>query len=196
VTPHTHGKGDSSGHQTGGARHVAVVGRHVAVAGAATAPVPATLPRWRHLQGLAFPGRGEAQPPRGARRARGGAARALDAGARDGGAAAGAEARGLGALPPRSCARHRLERRLRRRGGRRARVLRRGEARQAAPPLARRLRRAVPGPRRARLLRHPPRPRPRAWLRLGHGVRRRRRGLRGGQLGQRARRWPNGSTEE
>jgi hypothetical protein len=79
-------------------------GRHVAVAGAAAAPAPipaAESPRRRQVRhpGFAFSLRGEAEPPRGAHRARGGAARALDAGARDGGATAAAEGRGLGALP-------------------------------------------------------------------------------------------------
>jgi hypothetical protein len=89
--------------------------------------------------------------------ARGEATRSLDAGALDSGAATAAEARGLGTLPPRPRARHRLERRLRHGGRRHALVLCRGEPRQAAPPVGRRVRHPVPGPRRARLRRHPPR---------------------------------------
>jgi hypothetical protein len=145
-----------SGDPDGGGRHVAVAGGAAAAAPISAAQSPC---RRRQLRRPGFPSSisGEAESPRGAHRARGGAARSLDAGARDGGAATAAEARGLGALPPRPRARHRLERRLRRGRRRRALVLCRGEPRQAAPPVGRRVRRPVPGPRRARLRRHPPR---------------------------------------
>lgn len=77
--------------------------------------------------------------------------RALDAGARDGGAPPGGAAGRLGLLDARRRRRHRLEPRLRRRLCRHARRHRPRAAEHSRPDLDLRIRSPVPRPRRARL---------------------------------------------